>query len=168
MKIQMSNPGFEITKAALGDAEEIAAIYRSHIGSPGCTWDEHYPTLDFVKRDIAGNFLYKAVKNGEIIAAAYLGEYEEREWIECFPREFRNMGELSRVGVKKGFQKTGVGTALVEFLKKEAKKLPYDGLGLLCGAENFSAMKLYEKCGFTRCGESFLYDTHWVCFCVKI
>ncbi len=159
--------GFSIEKALPEDAEEIAAIYRSHIGSPGCTWDEHYPTLDFVKRDIEGNFLYKAVKDGVIVAAAYLGEYEERERIECFPRELQNMGELSRVGVKKGFQKTGVGTALVEFLKKEAPKLSYDGIGLLCGAENFSAMRLYEKCGFSRVGESFLYDTHWYCYCCR-
>lgn len=158
----------EITKALLPDAEEIAKIYRSLIGSDGCTWDENYPTLEFVKNDIAKNSLYKAVKDGKIIAAAYLGDYEESKWIECFANGFKNMGEVSRVGVRREFQGAGVGKTLIEYLLSQAEKSPYDGLGLLCGAENYSAMRLYEKCGFMRCGESFLYETHWICYCIKL
>lgn len=157
-----------IVKALPEDAEDIVGIYSSLVGSDGCTWDENYPTLDFVKKDIAGDSLYKVVKGGVTAASAYLGDYEESEWIECFPSGLGKMGEVSRVGVKREFQRQGVGYALIEFLKKQAKTLSYDGLGLLCGAENFSAMRLYERCGFTRCGESFLYETHWFCYCIEL
>lgn len=41
-----------IEKALPEDAEEIYAIYSSLKGLPGCTWNDEYPTLDFVRDDI--------------------------------------------------------------------------------------------------------------------
>lgn len=42
-----------ITEKALPkDAEEIYAIYEALKGSPGCPWNEEYPTLEYVCDDI--------------------------------------------------------------------------------------------------------------------
>lgn len=155
----------EITKALPCDAEEIYAIYESLKGSPGCTWDEHYPTLDFICNDIEErDSLYKLTEDGVIVAAAYMGEFEEREVPECFDKSVKRRGEFSRVGVRREYHRKGYAERLLRYLLNEAEKLGYDGLALFAGAENHGAAALYEKIGFRRCGETFSYDTHWRCY----
>ncbi|MCM1164904.1 MAG: GNAT family N-acetyltransferase [Lachnospiraceae bacterium] len=152
----------EITKALPADAEEIYAIYGQRKGSPGCTWDEHYPTLEFVRHDIEErNSLYKLTEDGKIIAAAYLGDFEEREVPECFDKSVKRRGEFSRVGVRREYHRKGYAERLLRFLLAEAPKLGYDGLILLVGTENLGAMALYEKLGFQRRGDGVMYGTHW-------
>ena len=156
---------FEITKAQPGDEEEIFAMYDALKGSPGCTWDEEYPTFEFVRNDIEKrDSLYKVTENGKIVAAAYLGEFEEIERPECIDKSLQRLGEISRVGVRREFHRQGVAFKLITHMLGEAEKLGFDGIVLLVGTENRSAMKLYEKAGFERCGETFLYDTHWYCY----
>ena len=155
----------EISKAIPTDAEEIIAIYDELKGSPGCTWDEKYPTLEFVRNDIEKrDSLYKVTEDGKIVAAAYLGDFEEIERPDCFDRSMRRLGEISRVGVRREYHRKGVAFGLITHLLNEAEKLGYDGVILLVGTENHAAMRLYEKTGFERCGETFLYETHWFCY----
>ncbi len=156
-----------IEKALPEDAEEIFAIYEELKGSKGCTWDESYPTLDFVRGDIEKrSALYKLSENGKIIAAAYLGDYEEIEMPECFDKSVKRFGELSRVGVRKEFHRQGYAKALLGFLIDKAGELGYDGLALLVGTENSGALALYEELGFKRCGAGSLYGTDWF-FCER-
>lgn len=151
-----------IEKAVPADAEEIYAIYESLKGSPGCTWDDSYPTLEFVRNDIEKrSSLYKLTEDGVIAAAAYLGDFEEKEMPECFDKTVKRFGEVSRVGVRREYQRRGYAKRLLGFLLEEAEKLGYDGVALLVGTENHGAMALYEKAGFKRCGEGRLYDTDW-------
>lgn len=159
----------EITKALPENAEEIFAIYDSLKGLPGCTWDEEYPTLEFVRNDIENrDSLYKVTEDGRIIAAAYLGEFEEVERPECFDRSLPRLGEISRVGVRRECHRRGVAFKLITHLLAEAERLGFDGVVLLVGTENHGAMRLYEKAGFERCGEAFLYETHWYCYQYKL
>lgn len=158
-----------IEKALPKDAEEIYAIYEALKGSPGCLWNEDYPTLEFVRSDIEErNSLYKLTEDGVIVAAAYLGEFEECEVPECFDRSAKRRGEFARVGVRSGYQRKGYAERLLRFLLNEAAELGYDSVALLVGTENHSAMALYEKIGFERCGETNLYDTHWCCYQYKV
>ncbi len=163
----MKKRDIEIVPAHPSDAEEIAEIYRSLIGMPGCTWDEHYPTVDFVRRDIEGGDLFKAVVRGKIAGAAYMGDYEERRIIECF-QGFEKLGEFGRVGVRRELHRTGVARTMLEYLKIIAKERGYDAIALLVGRRNYGAMALYEKIGFERVGESDLYDTEWYCYLYKL
>lgn len=151
-----------IEKAVPGDAEEIYAIYSSLKGLPGCTWNDEYPTLDFVRDDIENRHaLYKLTENGKIIAAAYLGDFEERERPECYDKSIKNLGEFSRVGVRREYHRKGYAERLLRFLLEEAESLGYDGLALLVGTENHGAAALYEKIGFRRVGEGVMYETRW-------
>lgn len=151
----------EITPALPADAEEIAWIYRSLIGMPGCTWDETYPTIDFVRGDIAKKSLYKVMDGGTIAACAYLGDFEEVERPPCFDSSVKNLGEFSRVAVRREYHRRGIARELLEYLLGEAPRRGYDGIALLVGTENHAAMALYEKIGFKRCGSGNLYETDW-------
>ncbi len=157
----------KILKAKPCDAEQIAENYRSLIGEPGCTWDEHYPTVDYVRRDIEKGCMFKAVSGGRIIGSAYCGDYEEREVLPCFGAA-EGLGEFGRVGVIKEFQRTGIAEKLLRELLKSAPERGYDRIALLVGRQNQRAAALYEKLGFKRVGESELYDTEWYCYLCKL
>lgn len=163
----MKNGDIEIVPAQPSDAEEIAEIYRSLIGMPGCTWDDHYPTIEFVRRDIEDGNMFKAVVGGKIAGSAYMGDYEERQVLECFGG-FEKLGEFGRVGVRREFHRTGVAQTMLKFLKNNAKERGYDAIALLVGRKNSGAMALYEKIGFERVGESDLYDTEWYCYLCRL
>ena len=46
---------YQLKKAGMEQAEEVMSIYRSLVGSPGCTWSEKYPVMEDVERDIAND-----------------------------------------------------------------------------------------------------------------
>lgn len=158
----------EIALAGEADADEIAALYSSLIGSPGCTWNSEYPTVEHVRKDIENASLYRLEDMGRTVAAAYLGEFEEIERPECLDKSFKKLGEVARVGVLREFHRKGYAEQLLRRLLEEAPKRGYDGIALLVGRENEAAMALYEKLGFENRGEVRLYDTDWYCCQYKV
>ena len=60
---------YQLKKAGMEQAEEVMSIYRSLVGSPGCTWSEKYPVMEDVERDIANDSLYVLYDGPAIIAA---------------------------------------------------------------------------------------------------
>lgn len=157
----------EIKPAELSDAEEIAEMYCSLIGMPGCTWDDHYPTIEFVKRDIEAGNQFKAVVDGKLVGAAYCGAYEERRVLECF-EGYEKLGEFGRVGVKREYHGKGVARTMLEFLRNNARERGFTAIALLVGRKNIAAMRLYEKIGFKNVGESDIYDTEWYCYLCEL
>lgn len=158
----------EITLAGEADADEIAAMYTSLVGFPGCTWNSEYPTLEHVRKDIENASLYRLEEMGRTVAAAYLGEFEEIERPECLDKSFKNLGEIARVGVLREFHRKGYAEQLLRHLLEEAPKRGYDGIALLVGRENEAAKALYEKLGFENRGEVRLYETDWYCMQYKV
>lgn len=57
----------EIRLAEPENAEEVMRLYRSLVGTKGLTWNENYPLLEDVERDISEKSLYIAVSDGEIV-----------------------------------------------------------------------------------------------------
>ena len=64
----------EIRLAEPENAAEIMSLYRSLVGTKGLTWNENYPLIEDVERDIAQKSLYIAVSDGEIVADLSAGE----------------------------------------------------------------------------------------------
>lgn len=153
----------EIALASEADADEIAAMYTSLIGFPGCTWNSEYPTPEHVRKDIENASLYRLEDMGRTVAAAYLGDFEEIERPDCLDKDFKNLGEIARVGVLREFHRKGYAEQLLRHLLEEAPKRGYDGVMLLVGRENAAAMALYEKIGFENRGAVRLYETDWYC-----
>ena len=74
--------------------------------------------------------------------------------------------------MKDGVRGSGVGLALVNFVKDYAKKNHVKHLYLGCNAQNRGAVKLYKKCGFkvygtrpdyTKIGSKFYDDLIMMC-----
>ena len=84
----------------------------------------------------------------------------------------RNTATLFGMYVKDGVRGSGVGLALVNFVKDYAKKNHVKHLYLGCNAQNLGAVKLYKKCGFkvygtrpdyTKIGSKFYDDLIMMC-----
>ena len=76
--------------------------------------------------------------------------------------------ELARLGVIPTFQKQGIGTTILKNIIKTAKEKGFDGIRMLVSKTNPSALALYDKYGFEKCGEVSMYDIDFYCYQIKI
>ena len=156
--------GYEFSSANLKELSEIMDIYHSLVGTPGCTWNLGYPDEATAKSDIGRQLLYVLKKDGFIVAVASLGEFDELKYLDWLPE---NPCELSRVGVRPMLQKQGIGTIVLQNIIKTAREKGFDGLVMLVSKINSSALALYDRNGFERCGETFMYDIDFYCYQMK-
>ncbi|MFK7691403.1 GNAT family N-acetyltransferase [Paenibacillus sp. HJGM_3] len=56
------------------------------------------------------------------------------------------------IAVRDGMHGRGIGTLLIQYITDYLKNREYGGLLLTTAQTNFQAQRLYEKCGFERCG----------------
>ena len=150
-----------LTHATAADIPEILALYGSHFGTAGCTWGEGYPTAENAQADIDANALYKLVWEGRIIAVASVGDFGELAHLSWTPK---NACELARIGVLPTLQGRGLGSSVLQQCIAIAKERGHDGMRFLVSRDNASALAMYEKNGFSRCGEAREYDIDFYCY----
>ena len=155
--ITMRRNDLDLSLAAPNDLKEVMQLLRGNIGTPGCTWNDEYPTEEFIEDDINAQSLYVLTDNGRIAAVCALLEVEE---FDRLPWNVTNACDLARFGVRKDLHRKGIGKILLAKMIETAKA-KYGGIRLLVAKTNQAALGLYEGFGFTRCGEAYLYDVDW-------
>jgi ribosomal protein S18 acetylase RimI-like enzyme len=153
--------GCEFKLANYNDIPEIVNIYHSLIGTPGCTWDLDYPNQESAEYDIDNKWLYILKKNDKIIAVASAGKFDDWEHLQWKPK---NPCELARIGVLPEMQKQGIGSIIVQNIITIMKERGFDGIRFIVSKTNYAALALYERNGFERCGETFVFDRDWHCY----
>ena len=153
----------EIRKAKIEEAEEILKIYKSLIGYEGCLWDEYYPNIEIVNKDIKNETLYVALIDDEIVGAAQSGIDEELFNMEFFTKEKKNPRDLSRVAVKKEYQKQGIARKIIAYIEDELRKDGVDYMYLTVGKTNIKAYNLYKTIGYETKGEMIKFDIDLYC-----
>jgi len=132
------------------DASAVFALYRCMIGTPHCTWNEYYPAEDIVLRDIQAHSLYILKDEQDtLIAAATAGADDE---LQDLSWGMKNLCELARVVVAIQHQNKGIGTFLLQNTIPAVRARGFDGICMLVNKDHTHALALYEKNGFTRCG----------------
>lgn len=152
---------YEFRLAKPDEIPEIVSIYHSLVGTPGCTWNLYYPSQETARDDIKHEYLYVLKMEGEIVAVASVGQFDELADLSWKPQ---NPCELARIGVSPVYQKQGIGTIMLQSIIGVAKGNGYDGIRFLVSRNNPAALALYEKNGFERCGEVFRYDIDFYCY----
>lgn len=154
----------KIRKANKNEKYDILNIYKSLIGFPGCTWNEYYPTLEDVEDDLEKNSTYVICDDKKIIGAASARRDEELDTIESYSKESKYPCDLARVGVSIKYQNMGIGKMLLEYIEKDVKKMGFDSIRFLVSKKKSRALALYNKCGFSPCGNTIRYDVDWYCY----
>ncbi|HZK34764.1 MAG TPA: GNAT family N-acetyltransferase [Bacillota bacterium] len=156
---------YEFSLAEQDDIPQIINIYHSLIGTPGCTWSLSYPNRETAESDLDSNSLYVLKKNGTIIAVASLGEFNELEHLQW---TLKVPCELARIGVIPTLHRQGIGSTILKNIIKTAKQKGFDGIRMLVSKCNPSALALYNKNGFKKCGEVNMHDNDFYCYQIKI
>ena len=143
------------------DIYEITSLYRSLIGTPGCTWDEDYPNQETVENDMSNGWLYILKIQNEVMGVVSIGDFGELGDLNWRPK---NPCELARIGVRPMLQKQGIGTLLLQHCFEIVKNEGFDGIRILVAKINVAAIALYEKNGFERCGEVNKFDIDFYCY----
>lgn len=153
------------TLATAQDAPEILKLYRSVMGSEGCTWSLDYPDEENIQNDLARNALFcMKTKDGEIIGAISIDDDKEVEQLSCWSEELKPGGELARLVVKEAYQNQGIARKLLQAGMEECKKRGCNSVHFLVSKTNYRALHSYHKLQFETKGESDLFGECWWCY----
>ena len=151
------------------DEEEVMNIYQSLIGTAGCTWNSEYPSMEDVRMDTKNSALYCMVdENSYIIAVAAADDDCELNHLTCWKNGIKRWCDLKMVAVKKNMQNQGLGKILVSYIIDDVKKRGFDGMRMIVGKANSSALALYNQLHFKCCGDTYMYGIHWFCYEMEI
>lgn len=162
---------YKIKTANVEDRENIVALYKSLVGTQGCTWNLHYPTFENVDADIQSNILYCLCDDSNcIVAVASIvvendDDEEDYDDVSCgWSNDINKTCELARVGVNKSMHNQGLGNQIMGYIIKDVKERGFQGIHMFVSKTNAAALALYSKWGFHKCGEIDLYDNEWFCY----
>ena len=159
----------EIKLLTKENINEILKLYEDIKNKTYTLWDNDYPNEELIKWDIERKGLWGVFHNNSLIAISFCGKRnEDGEENFTWKEKFNKRGTFARIGVSPNYQNKGVGTMLVDFVLKELKNQGYDGVRILVGTKNISAIKLYKKFGFNNCGRVERYGHEYYLFELRI
>ena len=148
--------------AKRSDTPEILRLYRSLIGTQGCTWHTDYPNREITEADIDAEALYVVLdKKYKIIAVATACKDIELDGLACW--QTKNPCDLARFGVLTEKQNQGIGSFLLRKVISTVRRTGFDGMRMLVSKDNQIARRLYQQQGFERIGEVFVYGSDYDC-----
>ena len=115
-----------IRKARLDDIEEILQIVSETIedmrkeGNP--QWNETYPTKEHFSKDINSGHLYIYEINKELAGFICINNIENKEYKNLVWSQNKQALVIHRFAVKRKYQRQKIGTKLMLFVEKYARK----------------------------------------------
>ncbi len=142
--------------ATWNDAENVLLLYKSVLCMPFCTWNESYPGMEEIIEDLSAGTLYVLEENRELIGAVSIVPENELNDLNCWTVK-QNAREFARVVIRPDHQRKGLSALLIEGIIKELQKRNAAAIHIAVAKSNLPAQRLYQKMGFTFCGEAELY-----------
>lgn len=152
----------DFVRAALADAEELLALYHSFIGAEGCTWDEGYPSMEHIDRDIELGNLFIVRDEKGIVAAISIDTDAQ---VDALPNwKIANSREAARLVVRKDMQGKSIARNMLTLLMEELKEQGYEGIHFLVSPGNPAALASYRRLTFENRGTVHMYEHEWFCY----
>ena len=165
----MKDKNMEIKKLSKNDINKILSLYNDIKQNTYTLWDNGYPSEELVQFDIERKGLYGMFNKEELIAISFLGERcEEGEENYTWKDDFKKRGTFARIGVSPKYQNQGIATKMLTFVLNELKQQGFDGVRILVGTKNISAIKLYKKFNFINCGLVEKFDHEYYLFELRL
>ena len=143
----------EFRLATIQDLPQILEMYKELVQriqlqtSP--IWDEVYPCC-CLPDDIQFNRLYVLLKNSRILSAFALCDTEPGASHVSWANSDGRALYLTRLGVRAGKERRGIGSLMLEYAKATAKAAGFDSLRLFVVDHNLPAIRLYQKYGWNQ------------------
>lgn len=147
------------------DSAEIMALYRSVLGSEGCTWSLDYPNEEILQDDLVREALFVLKKDEkEIVGAISIDDDKIVDELACWSEKLQPGAELARLVVKEAYQNQGIARILIQSMEKILRKEGYRSVHFLVSKTNERALRSYAKLNFTNKGDADLFGQHWWCY----
>ncbi len=146
------------------EKETVLAIYRSMIGTPGCTWNEDYPDEREFAFDMARGALY-CMRNqeGKILGLISVDEDEVCARLPQWNLTAK-AAELARLAVISEYQNRGLARRMILTVMEVLKEQGYGAVHYLVSPGNERALASYAKLDFECRGRTFLYEQEWLMY----
>jgi ribosomal protein S18 acetylase RimI-like enzyme len=130
-------------------------------------WDDVYPNLDTVAKDVADRTLYVALQADRCLGAVCLSEeqdeaYQEVNWVGHEP-----VLVIHRLCVAPAHQGRGIASRLMDFAEAFAEEKGYASIRLDAYTGNERAVELYERRGYTVVGQVFFPRRELPFYCME-
>ncbi len=160
--------------ATVEDLDEIHALARKAATYSKVTdWDDEYPSLDFLQKDIQSGGMYKAVHEGRILSFIHISPWadhaeEGEEDIDTWDSSVHNPCGMARFCVDPDLQGCGLGRRMMTAAIERARALGYDGIRFHASKGNPLVQHLYASMGFHPAGEITFPYGDFVCYEMKL
>lgn len=146
------------------DLVEIMSLYKSAMGTPGCTWDENYPTTDICINDIESHSLFCLEDGGQIVASISFDMDEVVDKLELWNKKLGRTRELARLVVREENRNQGIARLMILRAMQELGKQGYKAVHYLVSPNNLKAVKSYEKLNFHLAGSCTYAEHEWLAY----
>jgi ribosomal protein S18 acetylase RimI-like enzyme len=149
----------EIQPAKMGDLDGIVKLFKNAIENmiknDILQWDEIYPNEDVLAEDIRKNQMYKTIFDSNIVSAFVLNkEYDEEYANGLWEYDGNNFMVLHRLCVNVEYQNKGFGKRTMTLIEEYLKSAGIESIRLDTFSKNQIALKLYNKLGYKKTGET--------------
>ena len=164
-----------ISNGRTEELNDILALTRAcgkHMRENGIDqWDENYPDLNSLRRDIESKTLFAYRENDEVIGIVVLNETQDPEYADISwstSEEQRNI-VVHRLAVSPLHQGKGIARKIMDFAEKWAEENDFDAIRLDTFSQNPRNQRFYKNRGYTELGSVFLsYKKDYPYFCYEL
>lgn len=140
----------QFSPATESDLPNLLSLCRLASQAPDSHWDEDYPNEEDLRADIRQDALFRVSVDGTQVGMIAMGpDDDEFSW----PTHDENACMLSRLAIHPDYQGKGLLEPVFSAAVAHCKTLGYRTLRLLVVTELSRLFRVYERCGFVRCGE---------------
>lgn len=147
-----------IRKAEFKDLQEIKllteACARAMIQKGIYQWNEHYPSLQKLERDIQLQELYVLTKEDKILGIIVITPTKDEEYIPIdWLSKTENNLYIHRLATHPDYWGKGYAQKLMDFAEEVARENNYESVRLDTFSQNSRNQQFYEKRGYRRLGD---------------
>lgn len=151
---------FFFEKAQDGDKDEVMQLLnaaKENMKENGLDqWDEIYPAISDVAKDIKEGTLTLVKQGGKLVAVYTLNKHQDAAYkFGNFKDNSDNFIVLHRLCVKPEYRGMGIAARTLRYIDEEALKEGFSSIRLDVFTKNPRAVKLYESAGYSYAGDAY-------------
>lgn len=151
---------FFFEKAQDGDKDEVMQLLnaaKENMKENGIDqWDEIYPAISDVAKDIKEGTLTLVKQGGKLVAVYTLNKHQDAAYkFGNFKDNSDNFIVLHRLCVKPEYRGMGIAARTLRYIDEEALKEGFSSIRLDVFTKNPRAVKLYESAGYSCAGDAY-------------
>jgi len=155
----------DLRKATFTDIPAMMELYvqaQASLKALGVDqWQNNYPNVDVVNKDLANGAAYVLTIGGAVIAAATIIFNHEPTYDRIYEGEWLSRGEfvvVHRLAVDNRYKMKGVASHVLDEVEKMAVRANIPSFKIDTHKDNLPMRKTLQKNGFTCCGRIVLLD----------